>query len=333
MRGFDALKTPLQAYLGYHSRYVAPVRWVTFSGVPSTLTNFPALVKASGWNDIANGFDVHFQDSAGNELAFELDWYDDSSKTGAWWVLIPTLYTGTSIKVVTGDASITSDQSNPTTVWSGYDCVYHFTDPDNIKSSVGSYVADTSYGSLDFSGITMTSNTMTGRGMRFYQTTGYGSSNAAIRLANAISGVPKTWSAYMSNVSVLSGDRNISATTGWTQFGFYFTKATYSTYAGGQTNSISAIKDYTFSYGASTQSGSVAWVRDCAVLDTSNCTANSFRWDDPKISATGYSSSASTVFVLDEIRLGSIFRSADWLLYEQRNLSQHDNYTTYSEEV
>lgn len=332
-RNFDALKSPLQGFLGYYSRFVPPARWITFSGVPSTLTNFPVLVKANGWQNIANGYDVHFQDSSGNELSFDLDWYDDSSKTGTWWVRIPTLFSGTAIKVLYGDTSLTTDQSSPSTVWANYDYVYHFTDPDNIKSSVGSYVADPSYGNLDFSSITMISNTMTGRGMRFCATSGYGDSSARLKIADGINSVPQTFSAHMTNVSAIANDWIVNVYTGWTVFGFRLKGETFESYAGSQTNSIPAVKDGGFLYGTSTESGSVAWVQDCEIIDSSACASGQFRWDVPWFDVKGYNAENPTVFALDELRIGGVYRTADWLLYEQRNLAQHDSYTTYSEEV
>lgn len=126
MPQFDALKSPLLAYAVYNARFVPPSRWVTFSAPSSTLTNFPALVKARNYTNIANGYDVHFQDANGNELAFDLDWYDNSTKSGAWWVRIPTLSGTTSIKMCYGDAALTTNRSTPATVWADYELVYHF---------------------------------------------------------------------------------------------------------------------------------------------------------------------------------------------------------------
>lgn len=305
-------------------------RWVTFTGVPSTLTNFPVLVKATNFGKIKTGYDVHFQDAGGTELAFELDWYDDSTKSGAWWVQIPTLTSGTSIKMLYGDSGRTTDQSSPETVWADYDYVYHFTDPDNMKSSVGTYVAEAYNNGVDFSSITQVSNSLTGRGIEFQINSGYGNRYAGIRFANKVSGVPVVWSTYMSSIYVPDG-HNVSGNTGWTLFGFNYYYAYHNTYAGGQTNRVS-VGASSMALGLSTSSSEVSWVQDCSVLDSSACTANSFRWDDPTFTANG-AKSVPNVFVLEELRIGSVFKDTDWLLYEQRNLSQHGNYTTYSDET
>jgi len=137
MPQFDALKSPLLAYAVYNARFVPPSRWVTFSAPSSTLTNFPALVKARNYTNIANGYDVHFQDANGNELTFDLDWYDNSTKSGAWWVRIPTLSSSgpTSIKMCYGDAALTTNRSDPSTVWADYEFVYHFNAASKTQSA------------------------------------------------------------------------------------------------------------------------------------------------------------------------------------------------------
>jgi|GEM_PF-5340954 len=313
-------------------------RTVTFQPPTETLTNFPVLVRIR--NDrmgsrilSPKGWDVCFE-LDGNRLPFELDWYDANSGSGAWWVQIPTLSSSapTSIKMLYGDASITSDQSDPAAVFAGYDYVYHFTDPDNMKSSVGSYTAVES-GNISFTSISAVSNSLTGLGLKFNQTTGYGDSYAALRIANAVNTSTATFSAFFSNTKVLASDRQFQAQTGWTNYGFKAAGTNRITYAGGKTNTVSASQDSIFTYGASTKSGTVAWVQNGTVLDTSSASAGYFRWDNPFISATGYSSSKPTSFVLDELRLSSTtFRSESWLEYEQLNLAQHDSYTSYGPE-
>lgn len=150
----DKIKASQFADLAYYSRFVPPSRTITFAAPASTLTNFPALVKCNSTFNIgtSTGYDVHFQDLSGNELAYELDYYDSVTGNGAWWVKIPSLpSTGTtSIKMLYGDSSASTNGSSPLTVWADYAAVYHFNEAeysyqtnyaDGVQSPAGFAVA------------------------------------------------------------------------------------------------------------------------------------------------------------------------------------------------
>lgn len=130
----DKIKASQFADLAYYSRFVPPSRTITFAAPASTLTNFPALVKCNSTFNIgtSTGYDVHFQELSGNELAYELDFYDSVTGNGAWWVKIPSLPSSgpTSIKMLYGDSSASTDGSTPLTVWADYAAVYHFNEID-----------------------------------------------------------------------------------------------------------------------------------------------------------------------------------------------------------
>ena len=121
-------------------------RTVTLQPPTATLSNFPALVKMSGDTTMAariassSGYDVGFTTLGGTTLAFELDYYDQSTGSGAWWVKIPSLPSEntTTIKMLYGDATLTTDQSTPATVWAGYSAVCHMLDTNQTtqKNSV-----------------------------------------------------------------------------------------------------------------------------------------------------------------------------------------------------
>lgn len=124
-------------------------REITFAAPSASLSNFPVLVRIKNSrmkNRISStqGYDVAFQQQNGTALPFELDFYDSSTGTGAWWVQIPQISSSnpTTIRMVYGDSSITTDQSSPTTVWSGYLAVYHFNSTDTsqqFNSATGTY--------------------------------------------------------------------------------------------------------------------------------------------------------------------------------------------------
>lgn len=134
IRHVDRIKAGNLATAAYVTRTVPVSRIVTFAAPASTLTNFPVLVKSNSTFNIATstGYDVHFQDMSGNELSYELDYYDPVTGNGAWWVLIPSLSSSdtTSIKMIYGNKGASTDGSSPLTVWADYVAVYHFNEID-----------------------------------------------------------------------------------------------------------------------------------------------------------------------------------------------------------
>lgn len=317
-RNFDALKTPLQGFLAYHSRFVPPSRWITFSGVPSTLSNFPVLVKAVGWENIANGYDVHFQDTNENELPFDLDWYDDSSKTGAWWVKIPTLSSGKSIKALYGDASVTTNQSSPSTVWADYEFVYHF----NVKSTTQPAAKGSS---SDFTNTPLSLNLVSG-----------GATGRALEVSNNAGGslyhgwtTPTTtgWRSY-AITSIGTAGAGIECRTN---------SGIYANLRVGGSNPGSGVAYTTLPL----TSGELACVNFSHAYSSSpvskiasNGTVQSasyFAYIASPFYFAGTSSRAT--YEVDEIRLRDSTVSEDWQMYEYYNSMLHSNYTTYSQEL
>lgn len=332
MPQFDALKSPLLAYAVHNARFVPPFRWVTFSPPSSTLTNFPVLVKARNYTNIANGYDVHFQDANGNELAFELDWYDNSTKSGAWWVQIPTLSSSvpTSIMMHYGDAELTWDQSSPETLWEDYKYVYHFADLENLFSSIGTQTASLTAGTRQWNVAEMTSDSFTGRGLRLEANDGYSSDRARLDLgAMGISGTGGVTMIASNGTMYNTTQRDVSWDSGWGHFS-YLMRSKVSTFSfKGQTKETSDLS--LICYGAECSSSSGAFVVNGVDQNTSK--TGTYRWDGRiQIGATGQSSSRPTGLTLDEFRFSNVFHGASWLLYEQNQIINHDIYTTYGPE-
>lgn len=330
-RNFDALKSPLQGFLGYYSRFVPPARWITFTGVPSTLTNFPVLVKAVGWENIANGYDVHFQDSSGNELSFDLDWYDDSSKTGAWWVQIPTLSSGTAIKALYGDASITSNQSSPATVWAGYSFVFHHSDTSKqAKNSVNGTTCNFQSGNSDTAGFSATFDstyTVTGRTLRPRI---YCRGGLVVTFTNSTT--PWTWSVWggypeedVKGYAYVAG--NIY--TGFGLGGKFYIYQTETDLSGSVSGGSNLFRYYGMGYDGS---GNRVFRCDNATGSLVKAPGyNNGNFCHPVLDTNQYYYWLTSYY--DEARVYNGFRSADWLEYEYLNSRLHNSYTTYSEEV
>jgi len=103
---------------------------VLFSGVYPFLAYQSRGGKAITGN---SGFDIGFYtDSAlTTKLNWETVYYDSATGTVEYWIKIPTLTTATNYTfyIGYGNASITSDQSNPTAVWTNsFLAVYHLKD-------------------------------------------------------------------------------------------------------------------------------------------------------------------------------------------------------------
>src|SRR6185437_4627639 len=104
-------------------------------------TDFPVLISGNysflattahgGKVQNANGYDIIFtSDAAGTTpLDFEIDSYNATTGTAAFWVRIPTLShtADTVIYMWYGNSSITTSQENKAGVWTNnYLSVYHF---------------------------------------------------------------------------------------------------------------------------------------------------------------------------------------------------------------
>ncbi len=112
-------------------------RVVQTGQVPSTQTNFPALVLLNdaryktigngGHVANASGYDIRFYSDAAltTALTFERVTYDASAGTGEFWVLIASLADAVTIYIGYGDASLTTDGSSTATWPSAYKGVYH----------------------------------------------------------------------------------------------------------------------------------------------------------------------------------------------------------------
>ncbi len=322
-------------------------RTVTFQPPTETLTNFPVLVRIQ--NDRMRsrilspyGWDVCFE-LDGTRLPFELDWYDAGSGSGAWWVQMPTLSSSapTSIKMLYGDSSITTNQSDPNTVWADYHLVYHFADTANIRSSVGSFTATLNEGTRTWDGISLVSNAITGRAMQFNMNGGqYTQDSAIIRLCDAVSDIREGGMTLLATDCIAYNS----------QYGFWMSSMdSYFNYAlkgnavtlrgGSQTPTIlpdsttTAGGHYNFAcYGVDTTYGTCQGL--VANGASQSCSGSSYVTLKYGLYfyGTGRSSTYPTRFGFDECRISKVSHGLAWLLYEQKNAIEHATCTAYSGE-
>jgi hypothetical protein len=99
---------------------------------PDDLVDFPLLVSVvldKTHVEDPNGYDILFTDANGAALDYERESYNATTGELLAWVRIPNLSTNTDteIQVLYGNPAISTDQTNPTDVWSTrYSGVWHF---------------------------------------------------------------------------------------------------------------------------------------------------------------------------------------------------------------
>lgn len=312
-------------------------RDITFAAPSASLSNFPVLVRIQ--NDRMKkrisspyGYDVAFRQN-GSDLAFDLDFYDAATGAGAWWVQVPSLPSSgaSTIRMVYGDSTISTNQSTPAAVWEDYTYVYHFNDVNDLSSVIGDYTP-TNTGSVSAS-LSLVSNTMTGRGMRFWVTDGYGDRYYGLRIGNGYNSTIGTISVLSSTNVTGRSDRYVSLNTGWTQYRYYLTGTSFATAAGSVSMNMTRAETGGFyCYGGSTNASEIGWSVNGAIQDASSGTPGRMRWDAPGINVTGYAGSPTEI-IFDEIRISTTaYKSAAWLQYEQNQAMNHTSYTTYGYE-
>ncbi len=129
----------LQSFLSFNPRSgLNRAFTIDHTKVPTTQTDFtvlvsvtdPTLKTAANGGHVQNsqGFDISFSDSGFSRLKWEIDSYDGVNGILTAWVKIPTLSSvaDTIFNLSYGDATITSDQSDPVGTWSnGFLGVWH----------------------------------------------------------------------------------------------------------------------------------------------------------------------------------------------------------------
>lgn len=339
----DKIKASTLADLAYYSRFKPPSRTITFAAPASTLTNFPALVKCNSTFHIGTqtGYDVHFQDLSGNELYYDLDFYDPVTGNGAWWVQIPSLSSSapTSIKMLYGDSSANTNGSSPATVWAGYLAVYHFNSTNTtqqLNSASGTYGTWSELPNTARS-CAFTSGGVTGRMLAvtdgFYW-------NGPTALTCSTSSAAESPCNYVSvmEVSEAWGNQDRSMPSRLVVFDqAYFGQFIMGTYGGGHTRTTPAVVG-TLEYQNATWNWSdtaFRWIiNDDLETGTFPCT-----WQLSTDSVgvlyaySGYSSVWVVTYKIDELRFRRVMVSQAEAEYERNMLMHHSNYVTYGPEA
>lgn len=335
-------------------------RTITFAAPDATLTNFPALVRIS--NDAgmkarianANGYDVAFQDAGGNALAFELDFYDANTGSGAWWVRVPTLESSgpTTIRMTYGNASVTTNQSDAATVWADYETVLHLNSTDQTQqfnSATGTYAEWVNHANITSIGFSTGQNSVTGRNLTFVPSgPAGGGGNSPYLLTTCPAGRA-------------AGSICVFSTTYHWQFRFYDSGYGNGMNAMWGTDPVTGVGAYVVRCRWNNTSGGNSNVDLSGVSPTEGLMCVQSRWQrEPSrqihFRANGMTHSAATYLgyhtntdkwlqayydygrisghsvTADELRYTPIVRSDAWLSYEFNQCLNHGDYTTYGAE-
>ncbi|HEY47536.1 MAG TPA: DUF2341 domain-containing protein, partial [Anaerolineae bacterium] len=128
--------------------------------VPADQTNFPVLVSLASDADLAAkaqnaptaGYDILFTSSNGtSKLSHEIEYFDDTTGELVAWVELSNIYSSsdTEFYMYYGNASAGDQQDAPGTWSNNFDAVYHL--HDNFADSSGNHAVATNNGSSDIS--------------------------------------------------------------------------------------------------------------------------------------------------------------------------------------
>ena len=328
---------------------------IPHSLVPNTdQTNFPVLFTGTysflattangGQVQNPSGYDVVFtSDAAGtNELNWEVESYQATTGAATYWIQVRLLsHTAyTTIYMFYGNASVTSDQSNPTGTWdTGYGAVWHLGNGTNfslLDSTSNANNGSNQGASAGAGEINTGANLNNGQ---FIQVPGSPSIRPQASItAQAIVNFASfnTWS------KVFSMDYN-GDTTNWN---YPFTAFEVSSYGnhwslnfnlsiGGSQNALidnTVLSPGTWYWIACTYDGTTERIFVNGVLDTSQPASGPIDYGTLGsltigIDGVNYQNEWLNGS-LDELRISSVARSADWLATEYNNQSNPAAFVT-----
>ena len=317
--------------------------------VPNTdQTNFPVVVTgtylylrtlANGGNvTSASGFDIFFSSTSncGSILKFQRAFWSGSTGVVEFWIKIATVShtVDTVFYLCYGSPTVTTDQSDPTNVWTnGFISVYHMGDGTTLSGSDST--ANALNGTVDV-GATATAGQMDGGG----SFTGNSDSKITVGTSATFNVANITVSCWMKTSDVTGADRNmIDRDDAGANRVFQFRKSStqklnFIPFVSGA-NSITGgttINTGAWFYVAGTYDGSNVRIYVNGVSDaTAVAVAGSMpsRTLGLKIGAF-FGGSQFFIGQIDEARIASSARAADWLLTEFNNQNSPSTFYTIS---
>lgn len=331
--------------------YYSPIS-INAAQVPTTQTDFPVLVSQidnrfktvanGGHVKNANGYDIRPYSDSGISTAitgYELERYNASTGEVIMWVKVGSLDSSTTpIYLAYGKSSLTTDGSSTTTWSNSFLGVYHLTDGStlNVNSATGSNNGTNN-------GVTATTGQIDGAGAFASASTqfidvGSGMNPVAITYSvwiNATS-FPNAYNATIARNSAL-GANGFSVllvkSTGKLACYIQLTGGTNTSYDGTGSHTLSSGTWYYCTMTYSNAAGLIGYV-DAASdgtaaggFDLSTVAVSTDIGRDPTVSNQYWNGK------IDEVRIASVARSADWITTEYNNQSNPATFETLGAEV
>ncbi|MGB2600967.1 MAG: DUF2341 domain-containing protein, partial [Candidatus Omnitrophota bacterium] len=327
-------------------------------GGTADLTNFPVLFSVTdtdlrttgngGQVTDANGYDIIFVDSNGNQLDHEVESYTAASGQVIAWVKVPTLdyNDDTTVYVYYANSNITSSQENATGVWSNsYAAIYHLGE---VGTGTAGDYQDSTSNSNDSVDTSVQPSQVVGKVGEYGQ---YFDGSEAIRVANASSLEP-------TSMTISCWFKRDGAQKDWTKivhkgqgsspFGSYILQlsddATLAEFQIAKTtpayvkasSATGAIADDTWYFLVGTYNGAtgdgVLYVNTSSV-DTFNDTVSLYyETTGLGIGGPGYDGYGdATIGAVDEVRISNTVRTQGWISTEYNNQNSPSTfYPTYA---
>jgi RHS repeat-associated protein len=338
---FFVFQTPASAQYsnGYSGRRSVVI---DHTKVPNTdQSNFPMLFSGTytylattangGGVTNSNGYDIIFTSDANGSsvLPFERESYNATTGAVIFWVQIPTVShtSDTMIYLFYGNSSVTTDQANKTAVWdSNYKGIWHFPNGSTLS---GADSSSDGYTLTNNNGTSATTGKIDG-GASFNGSGNY-LSNSSLSIPSGSSITISFWN-YVTSSNVQnsaaftignSTDPNrISAHAPWSDNVLYWD---YGTYNGGgrvSTNYSSYLGSWTYVVLEYNATSTIHSIYLNATLAVSNTNANV-----PQATQSGIDIGFWPLYSIyqrgsmDEFRVSTIARSADWVAAEYNNQS------------
>ena len=317
--------------------------------VVSGVLSFLATLGSGGRVTNANGYDIRFtSDSQGQQpLAHEIDSYDPATGTATFWVSIPTLShtADTTIYMWYGDAGITASVENKAGVWSnGYAGVWHFGSGSTLGTadSTGYASNATNHGVSLATGIFGNAGSFDGTGNTYlripssssFKPTGAMTMEAWVKMSGATS-----------NPDIFSLDYRAdgSWSSPYQAYALDFYGSTLEPRVdfavnGSQvaTSGSSNISTGQWAHIVGSYDGSTLRVYSNGVQVSSLASSGSIAYSTSKDldieSRSPYTSAEAVNGLIDEARISTVARSADWVTAEYRNQSSPSTFYSIGNE-
>lgn len=344
LTSYFSLLTSAFAAFGYYSSIS-----INSAQVPSTQTDFPVLVSVTDarFKTVANG--GHVQNSSGFDIrpysdsgittaitGYELERYNATTGEVVMWVKVSSLSSSTTpIYLAYGNSSLTTDGSSTTTWSNSFLGVYHVKDGTtlSVSSATGSN-----------NGTNHSATATTGQ---IDGAAGFASASSQyIDLAQTIAPSAITLSAWV-NATSFPGAYNgvvVRSNAAYTSYAMLLVKsngkltvamngASARTYDGTGSHTLSTGTWYYLTATYDSSAGTVGYVNassDGTVSAAGNLvilTANTYIGDDNNTASRFWNGT------IDEARVASVARSANWITTEYNNQSAPGTFETLGTEV